>query len=257
MTNSIIIIPDVHGRSFWKDAVHGREDQRIIFLGDYLDPYGFEWTGFEGDPRPLVIANFKEIIEFKKAHMDNVTLLLGNHDCTYMYSTYVCDCRRDRENYYEIQHLFRDNAQLFDIACRETVGDKEYVFSHSGIQKGWLDGWTCPTDGSVDIVDYLNNLNAVATASDEPADSNFCAMLSDVSWYRGGYSRYSSVVWGDIRDIVDAENELYPSDCMHIVGHTLSRCEYIDKIARVAMLDCRKAFVLDNEGNIKEIENGR
>ena len=27
----MIIIPDIHGRSFWKDAVKGRENDKIIF----------------------------------------------------------------------------------------------------------------------------------------------------------------------------------------------------------------------------------
>ena len=27
----MIIIPDIHGRSFWKDAVKGHENEKIIF----------------------------------------------------------------------------------------------------------------------------------------------------------------------------------------------------------------------------------
>ena len=34
----MIIIPDVHGRVFWKEIVKNSED-KIIFLGDYVDPY--------------------------------------------------------------------------------------------------------------------------------------------------------------------------------------------------------------------------
>ena len=35
----MIIIPDIHGLNFWKEAVAGREEGIIVFLGDYLDPY--------------------------------------------------------------------------------------------------------------------------------------------------------------------------------------------------------------------------
>ena len=38
----IIIIPDVHGRTFWREAIEkyrNKENTQIIFLGDYLDPY--------------------------------------------------------------------------------------------------------------------------------------------------------------------------------------------------------------------------
>ena len=38
----ILVIPDVHGRSFWKNAVAQNTDIPIIFLGDYLDPYAHE-----------------------------------------------------------------------------------------------------------------------------------------------------------------------------------------------------------------------
>ena len=39
----MIIIPDIHGRTFWKSAVEQKEkDEKIIFLGDYLDHYDYE-----------------------------------------------------------------------------------------------------------------------------------------------------------------------------------------------------------------------
>lgn len=40
MRNDILIIPDVHGRTFWKDAVNRESWGTIIFLGDYLDQIG-------------------------------------------------------------------------------------------------------------------------------------------------------------------------------------------------------------------------
>ena len=33
------VIPDVHGRPFWRDAVLDVETTPVVFLGDYLDPY--------------------------------------------------------------------------------------------------------------------------------------------------------------------------------------------------------------------------
>ena len=39
----VLIIPDVHGRTFWKRAIDLIENyDKIIFLGDYLDPYQYE-----------------------------------------------------------------------------------------------------------------------------------------------------------------------------------------------------------------------
>ena len=37
----ILVVPDEYGRTFWKEPVKNYIDQvdRIVFLGDYLDPY--------------------------------------------------------------------------------------------------------------------------------------------------------------------------------------------------------------------------
>ena len=84
MNKKWIVIPDVHGRKFWRDVVKGNEDERIIFLGDYLDPYSEEGITPEDAYNELL-----DIIAFKKEHPENVTLLLGNHDLGYLDSN-IC-----------------------------------------------------------------------------------------------------------------------------------------------------------------------
>ena len=79
MEKKYIIIPDVHGRPFWMDAVKDVSNTPVIFLGDYLDPYGYE--GIRADE---VFPRFERIIELKRAYPDAVTLLLGNHDLHYV-----------------------------------------------------------------------------------------------------------------------------------------------------------------------------
>ena len=55
----ILIVPDVHGRKFWKEPCSNVEKyDKIIFLGDYLDPY----TWREDISKDDAIDNFKEII---------------------------------------------------------------------------------------------------------------------------------------------------------------------------------------------------
>ena len=75
MNNKVLVIPDVHGRRFWKKPCENIDNyDKVIFLGDYLDPYGFE--GITVDD---AIENFKEIIDFKKKNSEKVIMLLGNH----------------------------------------------------------------------------------------------------------------------------------------------------------------------------------
>ena len=45
MEKKILIIPDVHGRRFWRDAIESDDYDKVIFLGDYLDPYPDEGIG--------------------------------------------------------------------------------------------------------------------------------------------------------------------------------------------------------------------
>jgi len=35
----MILVPDIHGRDFWKKIREKATEEKIIFLGDYIDPY--------------------------------------------------------------------------------------------------------------------------------------------------------------------------------------------------------------------------
>ena len=34
-----LIIPDIHCRKFWRESINEDKVDKVIFLGDYLDPY--------------------------------------------------------------------------------------------------------------------------------------------------------------------------------------------------------------------------
>ena len=87
MKKMMIIVPDIHGRNFWRAVRSCEED--IVFLGDYLDPYNSE-----GVTREMAIRNFREILLFAKSR-PGVSLLLGNHDLSYMKGDVYCRCRTD------------------------------------------------------------------------------------------------------------------------------------------------------------------
>ena len=88
---NILIVPDVHGRTFWRRAKElVKNYQKIIFLGDYLDPYSYE--GINPD---MAFIEFLDIIEFKKKYPKKVTLLLGNHDLHYLSPYFIPSSRRN------------------------------------------------------------------------------------------------------------------------------------------------------------------
>ena len=134
--SKIAIIPDVHGRQFWKIVrEHKDEFDKIVFLGDYVSPYPTE--GITNDE---AIEVLKEVVEFKKENPDKVVLLLGNHDGSYL-NTETCECRTDHVNWSWLNGFYMENVKLFDLCWETKVGEKRYFFSHSGVRKGWFDKW--------------------------------------------------------------------------------------------------------------------
>ena len=244
----ILIIPDVHGRDFWRDSVIKtltNTSANIVFLGDYTDPYSSE-----GEPnfdyRQHTVDNLKEIIELKKQNSDRITLLLGNHDCGYAISDTISSSRMDRKRRSELEELFKENRELFQIAEECDIAGRHFVFSHAGILKGWVRSvWGGETESpDFKVVDRLNN----AWLVDDWSILNY---LGDYDTYRGwGGLQYGSPVWSDIRSWV----KVTPDETFgfNIVGHTqLDRQLVLDQIAD---LDCRKAFYLDDQGVLRSYD---
>lgn len=230
-----LVIPDIHGRTFWKEAVKEHENDLIIFLGDYLDPY----TGLEDITKEDAFNNFIEIIEFKKTHMDNVILLLGNHDCTYAIGTHICDCRADYQRYKRISNLFEENRNLFQLAYEIIIDDKRYIFSHAGIHMDYAKDFFGKDVKVEDLVALFND-------AWNKEDDNVLNSLGIVSYYRWGPSQYGSIVWADIREFSKEPEEF----AFQIVGHTQLKQPII--MNNIAVLDCHRAFIFDN-GNIYEL----
>ena len=73
----ITIIPDIHGRVFWKKAVDSAsKDDTIVFLGDYLDMYWVD-SIVHDITNESTLENFREILEFKKSNPERVYYFLG------------------------------------------------------------------------------------------------------------------------------------------------------------------------------------
>lgn len=216
INNKILIFPDIHGRTFWKKPCETPEKyDKIIFLGDYVDPYYDE-----GISKEDTITNLEEIIEFKKQNSDKTILLIGNHDMSYL-NDMMPRSRFDGKNKDRIIKLFEDNVELFDIAYEENINGKRYLFSHSGILWAWVEDfkdmyeWTYPNKDN--IVDFLNNL--FHTAEDKAA-----SILYMVSRYRGGWDKYGSCVWGDLEEFYSYDyNDKNPKieNSYQVFGHTM------------------------------------
>ena len=234
MTNrKLIIIPDVHGRSFWRDTVKRNPGEEFIFLGDYLDPYPDEGYSDEDAFRCL-----EDIISFKKEKPDRVTLLWGNHDLHYLYPE-MMGSRFDIDNAIRNAHKFWDNQELFKMAYGVQAGGKRFLFSHAGIGRGWIAS-NFPRLEDKDITAELLN--------DLVGYPEFMTALEDVSIYRKGNKKYGSMIWADPRELLKEENRL--KGVVQVFGHTqMDRPFNYEDI--LYCLDCRQAFYLNrNDGDI-------
>lgn len=122
-----IVIGDCHGRDKWKQQVD-QDFNQCVFVGDYFD--SFDNTAKEQIP------NFEEILQFKRENTDKVTLLLGNHDISYL-STY-CICPGYQSVYaQDIRALLEPLVQSDEVQAIKVIDN--YLFVHAGITKTWYD----------------------------------------------------------------------------------------------------------------------
>lgn len=240
MAEECIIIPDLHGRRFWRDAVKGHGNDPIVFLGDYLDPYSWEDIT-PGD----AYRELRDVIDFKLDHMDNVTLLLGNHDLGYLDSS-VCCCRRDEFGAERNRKLLEDNLELFNLTRTMEIAGMKILFSHAGIHNGWLRNNRSLFGTGNFSPEVLNTL-----LHDKDRRDELMAALCDVSMYRGGGDPAGSVVWADVNEYYDNDGPL--PGYIQVVGHTQHPGGPVEVDGKLWCLDCARAFSINDKGQIGQL----
>lgn len=253
MERRILVVPDVHGRTFWKIPVLKYKDKvdRIVFLGDYLDPYRDEGVEYDAEG---ILDNLMEIIELKQKNKDKVILLKGNHDQHYYsrkFNKLAGGTRQDKlrwENYHELFHQYKS---LFQLAHLERVNNTPYLFSHAGITVYWLNKVNTRLWGladnelsvvNQDIVDRINLLD------DDGLGQELLAVIGQSrSWYGG--EKTGGILWADIEDhpsiLVPTAYGL--NRVFQVFGHSRMRYDSNDMISfgNYAMIDSMQCFMID------------
>lgn len=224
----VLILPDIHGRTFWKDAVKQvSPEEHIIFLGDYADPYPHE-----GIMPEEAWVNLLEILEFASSHASQVTLLLGNHDLHYIFQSYKEKAISSRFCEYleeEYHRVFTNNLSMFCLSWEYTYNNQQVLFTHAGVSKGWY-------KRNEAVIGELNvtNLNQLLNTADG------IEALAQIGIERGGPHLYGSMVWADIDEI--GYEKAFPN-IYQIFGHSQQRHGPV-VTTNWACLDCRRAFKL-------------
>lgn len=240
----ILIIPDSHSRSFFH-KVFKVTDKPVIFLGDETDPYIYE--GFTDEDG---VDNLKKIIEYKKSRPKDVTLLVGNHAESFIWSFMGFE-RTDMEYYKELHKIYRDNIKLFE-PCK-LIDDT--LFTHAGVSHGWLNGRNLSFERNNSqfrlnkdtIVPYIQNEFNLELERDKALQHGWHACLEspifDIGFARGGHG-YGGPFWNDFNDeFTNPEWDLW-----QVFGHTQCRqTGLIRQKYHSFCLDSRTVFEYDTE----------
>jgi hypothetical protein len=226
----ILIVPDVHGRDFWKPALDYKGT--IIFLGDYTDSYMRE-----GFSQKDAYQGLLQIVDFKKQNPERVTLLVGNHEMHYYNEDYACS--RFDEDYFQRYNKIltgEETANLFQL-CKQI---DNYLFTHAGITKGWYDA-------------HANELSELGDTLEEQINKLFVTNIKafhEASKFRGGYHEAGSPLWADLSEYSDKADP-FNKDIIQIIGHTRIRDEEPVIQDNIRMLDNQKLYLLTNNKIVK------
>ena len=253
-----LVIPDIHCRKFWRKAITDNADKvdKVIFLGDYLDPYQNEIEEnselMECDNFWDVKSNLKMLIDIvllKRNNPDKYILLTGNHTDSYIWSNFSSATRTDYGNWEKYHKFFLENLEYFNFVWIEN----DTIFSHAGISEGWAEEFLYHYMKYDEGAELENNSLVFETArvlkDTQLKDFNihYIKAISNISYYRGGDASYGSCEWADLREHFNTKMSGYSpnnyEDCYQIFGHTQLKSQLIQDTW--ACLDCRKGFIFD------------
>jgi len=256
--SKILCFSDIHGRKFWRETLSNNVDKvdKVIFLGDYLDPYPNE---IEENPELMECNNFydsknllimlNDIVSLKKINPDKYILLCGNHSCSYIWSKFHAASRTDYKNWEKYHKFFLENLEYFNSVWIEN----NVIFSHAGISEGWADQFLyhyMKYDEGAELEKNSVVLETARVLKDTPLKNfniHYINSLGCISAYRWGDAPYGSCEWADIREHFTKKlsgcSPTFYENIYQVFGHTQLKEPLINDTW--ACLDCRQGFVFD------------
>lgn len=195
MKEKIIVIGDIHGRVIWQHIVAEHPDSKVVFLGDYCDPYPMEMI-----PPEQVVENLEAILRFKVENLERVELLVGNHDLPFLETKAPRCSRHDPEMEERLRTVYQTHRSLFRMAHSYS----SLLFTHAGVVQNWFDN-----------IFHGDRREPVAAQLNDPAAYGLQPETLYVCGHRrGGTSSCGGILWADAMELSQPL-----ANHIQIVGH--------------------------------------
>lgn len=216
----IIALGDTHGRTVWKQIVQENDFDKIVFIGDYFDTH-------ERISARQQKENFKDIIAFKKANMDRVILLMGNHDYHYTDAVNAPYGGFQPKEKNAIRKLLQ--PAIHEELLQMCFVLEKFLFSHAGVTKTWCRNHNVQTDFIEHSINTLFKLKPEAfdftlgrthdLTGDDPEQSPIWVRPDSLQQDRiGGYTQ---IVGHTVQESLALSNEVVFIDTVGTSGEYL------------------------------------
>ena len=167
-----VVLGDIHGRVIWKRILEIENDaDRIIFLGDYVSTHYIISAQKQ-------LSNLDEILNYKEANSDKVTLLRGNHDMQHLGYPWGRCSGFD----FTVARMMPKERYLRLTQWTVIDDDGHNLFSHAGISKVWMER-ACVAD--VHAINAMEPSELFGFSSiDYPADNYGTSPTQPPTWIR-------------------------------------------------------------------------
>ena len=221
-----LIIPDVHGRDYWKKHVQESVDF-IVFLGDIFDSFTID--------RKTQLKNAYEIIDFKTQNPDKVVLCYGNHDLHYLANPPFRGTGWSSDFSIQANIFMESNKHHFKMLHQVD----NVLFSHAGITDTWWFSHSLTIQSLIKKFDIdPNNIEEII---DIISKTQYNPILFDIGKSRGGSDVSGGIFWADKKDHYITK-KLF-ANYSQFVGHT-SHKNHVETLrdeennASVTFTDC-------------------
>lgn len=199
----VLFVGDIHNKLYMLDDVENLDKKykfdRIIFMGDYID----DWDTDNHDS----LKTLDKIFNLKRNNNEKYTLLLGNHELSYL--GYPCS-----GHCFVLEDLVKqkllENYDLLDLCTEVKLDDKNYVCTHSGLNISYIKVALEEVDK-----DWRKALDIIK-------QKKLFEYLNNCSSQRGGRYPFSSCLWTDRQEhlLYLDNNYVYEDTKCQIMGHS-------------------------------------